>query len=73
MECTDAERRVELVPQLLAVAVLDPGIHFGRREPERERREERAAFGLARVVVRSVMTELCRSACDRAEALERWD
>jgi hypothetical protein len=61
----------EVVPQLLAAAVSDPGCVLHRQQAERYRGEEVERGRLALPVVRRRVADLGVAAGDRVERLER--
>ena len=65
-----AERRVELVPQRLSAAGIDPGDMLVRRQPERHRGEEGRRRLLALPVERRGVAHLGDAGADRVEHLE---
>ena len=66
-----AEGAVELVPERLAVAQLDPGLMLDRPEPERHRGEEAGRRDLALPVERGGVAHLDRAVRDGVEDRER--
>ena len=70
-ERLEPERRVELVPQRLPAAVLDPGLMLGRGQAERHRGEERRRLDLAGPVERGAVAHLGGAGIDRVEHLQR--
>ena len=66
-----AERRIELVPQRLTAAGLDPRDMLVRREPERHRGVERRRRLLALPVERGGVAHVGDAGADRVEHLER--
>ena len=69
-ERLDAERRVELVPQRLAAAGVDPGDMLVRHQPERHRGEEGRRRLLALPIERGGVAHLGDAGADRVEHLE---
>ena len=69
-ERLDAERRVELVPQRLPAAGLDPGDVLVRRQPERHGGEDRRGRHLALPEERRRVADFGDAAADRVEHLE---
>ena len=66
----DPERLVGLLPELEPTAEVEPRIHFLRREPEGDGREERSGRDLALPVVGRTVPHLRGATRDRVEHLE---
>src|SRR6185437_12101901 len=73
-EWLDPERRVNLIPQRLPAAGLDPGDVLGGRQAERHRGVERRSRHLALPIERGGVADIGNAVADRVEHAEgRYD